>query len=100
MDVKLEVPCGRPSVGVDVVLVLAGVIRDDVRESVKFQRQHGFGKSLVRHTDDDARHAPKLPAPTDHLDGDVLPLENVCDAEDGLILPCQADHQELSLIHI
>src|SRR5262245_12719002 len=61
---------------------------------MKLQREHSLRKTLIWHANDDAGHAPKLPAPTDHLDGNVLPLENVGNAENRLVFPRHADHQE------
>jgi hypothetical protein len=84
----------RIRVGESRLLVLVGVICDDIRKSMKFQREHSLRETLIWNANDDAAHAPKLPAPTDHLDGDVLPLENVGNPEDRLVFPRHADHQE------
>jgi len=44
---------------------IAGLVREDIDKSLELERQDG------------GRRAPKLPAPTDHLDGDPERLEDI-----------------------
>jgi hypothetical protein len=62
------------------------MIGHHVTKSLKLQRQDSLGHAMLRDADHDTGHAPKMLVPTDDLDRDALPLDDVSNAGHGLIL--------------